>query len=222
MKLIIKFTKLGRIAYISHLDLTRAFLRALRVSGLKPAYSKGFNPHPKMSIICPLPLGFESENELVEVEIEKCDGVASINFLESTKKLNKSLPEGIRILEIREKGPNEPKSLASHLRWIEYEITSDAVPKNLPEIDLWLQNNIIVNKVNRKTGIEKEIDIRPMIDCFEIIKKLPNLYIYRCLVSAEPGNTLNPSTLMQAWFDYNKAGFDPARIRILRKSFIFE
>jgi uncharacterized protein (DUF2344 family) len=68
MKYIIEFSKTGRMAYISHLDLARAFLRALRMTGLRPAYSQGFNPHPKMSIALPLSLGQSSVCELIEIE----------------------------------------------------------------------------------------------------------------------------------------------------------
>ncbi|MDR3225186.1 MAG: TIGR03936 family radical SAM-associated protein [Clostridiales Family XIII bacterium] len=71
MKLVIKFMKLGRMAYISHLDLQRAMLRGLRSVGLTPLYSQGFNPHPKLSLALPLSLGFESLCEYLEVEIEE-------------------------------------------------------------------------------------------------------------------------------------------------------
>jgi hypothetical protein len=70
MKIVIKFMKLGRMAYISHLDLQRAILRGLRAAGLTPVYSQGFNPHPKLSLALPLSLGFESVSEYAEAEIE--------------------------------------------------------------------------------------------------------------------------------------------------------
>lgn len=69
MKYLVKFAKFGRMAYISHLDLQRLLLRALRMSGLKPAYSKGFSPHPKLSIALPLSLGFTSTCEYFEFEL---------------------------------------------------------------------------------------------------------------------------------------------------------
>jgi uncharacterized protein (DUF2344 family) len=71
MKLVLKFMKLGRMAYISHLDLQRAMLRGLRSAGLTPVYSQGFNPHPKLSLALPLSLGFESLCECLEAEIEE-------------------------------------------------------------------------------------------------------------------------------------------------------
>jgi uncharacterized protein (DUF2344 family) len=70
MKIVIKFMKIGRMAYISHLDLQRTILRGLRAAGLTPVYSQGFNPHPKLSLALPLSLGFESVSEYAEAEIE--------------------------------------------------------------------------------------------------------------------------------------------------------
>ena len=40
------YKKLGRLKFISHLDMNRFMLRALRLSGLPVWYTEGFNPHP--------------------------------------------------------------------------------------------------------------------------------------------------------------------------------
>ncbi|WP_369677352.1 TIGR03936 family radical SAM-associated protein, partial [Ruminococcus sp. CAG:330] len=41
----VRFAKLGRAKYISHLDLIRCFQRAVCRAGLPAAYSAGFHPH---------------------------------------------------------------------------------------------------------------------------------------------------------------------------------
>ncbi|MFQ5886684.1 MAG: TIGR03936 family radical SAM-associated protein, partial [Anaerolineae bacterium] len=54
----ITFSKGEEIQYISHLDMMRLWKRTLRRANLPLAYSKGFNPQPKISIAAPLPVGF--------------------------------------------------------------------------------------------------------------------------------------------------------------------
>ena len=46
----IRFSVGETIKYISHLDLLRAWERILRRAGVPLAYSKGFNPHPRIVI----------------------------------------------------------------------------------------------------------------------------------------------------------------------------
>ncbi|MCM8757608.1 MAG: TIGR03936 family radical SAM-associated protein [Candidatus Omnitrophica bacterium] len=81
--------------YISHLDLMRLFIRAMRRAELPLKYTQGFNPHPKFKIKRALKLGVESENEEAEVILN--------DFLEPEefkKRLQEQLPEGIFIKEV--------------------------------------------------------------------------------------------------------------------------
>jgi len=59
------FAKRGLMKYISHLDLMRLFMRAVRRAALPIKMTEGFSPHPKLSIKRALKLGLESEHELL-------------------------------------------------------------------------------------------------------------------------------------------------------------
>lgn len=61
------FARKIELAYISHLDQVRLFLRALSRSGLPVAYSQGFNPHPRLILALPLPLGVTTGEEYGEI-----------------------------------------------------------------------------------------------------------------------------------------------------------
>ncbi|OAI40961.1 hypothetical protein AYO38_00845 [bacterium SCGC AG-212-C10] len=65
------FAKSERVRYISHLDVLRYWERAIRRAGLPLAYSQGFTPHPKIAFAGPLPLGFASEAELMDVTLDE-------------------------------------------------------------------------------------------------------------------------------------------------------
>lgn len=78
--------------YISHLDLMRLFIRALRRADFALKMTEGFSPHPKFSIKRALKLGLESDKE--EATIILREEVLLQDFRE---RLQKQLPEGIEI-----------------------------------------------------------------------------------------------------------------------------
>ena len=78
--------------FISHLDLMRLFMRALRRAELPIKITQGFNPHPKLSIRRALKLGLESDNEEAIVALR--DFVKPEVFKD---RLQVQLPEGIQI-----------------------------------------------------------------------------------------------------------------------------
>ncbi|MCX5697158.1 MAG: TIGR03936 family radical SAM-associated protein [Candidatus Omnitrophica bacterium] len=86
------FTKQREMRYISHLDLMRLFMRALRRADMPLKISEGFNPHPKLSLKRALKLGVESENEEATVGL-----VRLVRCEDFQEKLQAQLPEGIII-----------------------------------------------------------------------------------------------------------------------------
>jgi radical SAM-linked protein len=88
------FTKKGLMKYISHLDLMRLFMRALRRADLPIKITEGFNPHPKLSIKRALKLGIESDNEEAVVVLKEL-----VTAEEFKERLARQLPPGINIKE---------------------------------------------------------------------------------------------------------------------------
>jgi radical SAM-linked protein len=95
-KIKVTFSKRGLLKYISHLDLMRLFQRALRRSEVPVFITKGFNPHPKLSIMPALKVGEES-NGLEAVF--KLEGWMRPDEIKT--RLQDKLPEGIKILEVK-------------------------------------------------------------------------------------------------------------------------
>ena len=62
----LKVTKKGLLRYFSHLDWQNTFHKVLARTGLRMAYTLGFNPTMKVSMGIALPLFAESEGELVD------------------------------------------------------------------------------------------------------------------------------------------------------------
>jgi radical SAM-linked protein len=86
------FTKKGPMKYISHLDLMRLFMRAMRRADFPLKMTEGFSPHPKISIRRALKLGLESDNEEASVVLKEL-----IRLEEFKERLQEQLPQGIEI-----------------------------------------------------------------------------------------------------------------------------
>ncbi len=61
------YSKMGDLRFISHLDLMRMIFRLVRRHHLPVVYTQGYNPHPKISLGPPLPLGTEGEMEFFDI-----------------------------------------------------------------------------------------------------------------------------------------------------------
>ena len=74
----LRYTKLGRITYLGHLDTMRVLIRLFRRADIDVAYSKGFSPKPNMQFAPALPLGVSSFGELADVVIVSDLGIDAI------------------------------------------------------------------------------------------------------------------------------------------------
>ncbi|MFC1726790.1 TIGR03960 family B12-binding radical SAM protein [candidate division KSB1 bacterium] len=112
----IKFEKKGLSKYLSHKDFIRVFNRCLKMSGLNVKYSQGFNPHPKISMGLPLPLGFTSTCEYMDITLTKKETNKKIQ-----DKINKVLPSGFKILSV-ENIPDYAASIQQGAKEVSFKV----------------------------------------------------------------------------------------------------
>ncbi len=93
----IAFEKNSTAIYMSHLDLMRCMTRALSRAEIPVKYTEGFNPHPYLVFAAPLALGIEGEREYFEIKITE-----EMPFDEMKHRLNDTLPQGLKILDVFE------------------------------------------------------------------------------------------------------------------------
>jgi radical SAM family uncharacterized protein/radical SAM-linked protein len=151
----IRWGRKGLTRFLSHLDSMRVIERAIRRSGLPVEYSQGFHPHMKISYGPPLPLGFTSEAEYLDMSLER-------PFTQDmAARLGETLPEGYFLITAR---PiiNTKISLSGKLNRAVYEIALD---KNIDcrnnLADILGQTTVEVERVGKEET--KRIDIRPAI-----------------------------------------------------------
>ena len=112
------FSRTGDGRLVPHLDFIEVLKRGFRIAGLPVAFSRGFNKREKISTGYPVPLGFESVSELVDVELFRKLSMEEQN--DYAEKINKSLPSFIRLNKIR--GVEHGQSLMALVNAVEYEV----------------------------------------------------------------------------------------------------
>jgi radical SAM-linked protein len=70
-RLRVKYVKAGRLALLSHLEITRALEREVRRAGLPFAVSCGFSPHMKISFGAALPVGVGGTQEFFDLYLTR-------------------------------------------------------------------------------------------------------------------------------------------------------
>jgi radical SAM-linked protein len=168
-RLRVRFARGEAVKFISHLDLMRLWQRALRRAGMPLAYSEGFNPHPRLSLAAPLPLGVTSEAELMDVQVHKW---VSPHFF--TSALSEQLPAGIEIRQVYPISLTLP-SLQSQVRFAEYQVEVETKEK---DIEAKLASLLALKKLpwqhQRDTG-PKSYDLRALIDDLWLISSQPDV-----------------------------------------------
>jgi radical SAM-linked protein len=148
------------VKFISHLDLMRLWQRALNRAGMPLAYSEGFNPHPRMSLAAPLPLGVTSEAELMDVVLAKF--VSPHSF---TAAVSRQLPPGIEIHQVYNTPLTMP-SLQSQVRYAEYRVELET-GKSQEEVKAAIASLLAIEHLpwqhQRDTG-PRHYDLRALID----------------------------------------------------------
>jgi radical SAM-linked protein len=153
------FSKKPQIKYISHLDLSLTWERALRRAQIPLAYSQGFNPRPRMQFASGLPLGTSGTSEIVDIILTE-----PVQSEEVLARIRAALPAGIGLHSAREV-PLKSPTLQQLLRQAEYEVW---VETDLSEVtlarriaDLLAADRVVQARLRRRRA--EEVDLRPWL-----------------------------------------------------------
>lgn len=176
----IRFTKTGRLRYISHLDLCRTMCPAMIRSKIPLWYTEGFNPHPKMVFAQPLPLFVESRCELLDIKITE-----EMSHEELTKRLREAFTAELYVEEVY-----TPTEKFSEIAFAEYEIKGLGISSQ--NVETLLSGELKIVK-NTKSG-QKLIDIRPQVKSVDVLDD----GAFKCVLSASAESYLNPDIFCKA------------------------
>ena len=182
------YTKLGRMKFVSHLDMNRLMIRVIRKSGIPVWYTEGFNRHIYINYAVPLSLGFEGVYEVMDIRLTDDD----FSFEETVDRLNAAAPEGIEFFRAE-----EPVLPTVDIAFAEYELIFDPENAHLYEkLKEFLSRKSVICQKKDKKGRIKEFDIIPKIKSAEFAGD-------KALLTLSAGNegNLNPSLVLSKFFE---------------------
>lgn len=157
------YSKDRGVRWLSHLDMLRAFERAVRRSRMPVAHSEGFNPRLRLSFYSQLGVGITGEAELMTVQLTE-----RIPAIDLIKALNDSLPKGIVIRSAEEVSSRKAPEIHGSEYLIGVVGANDGVLDNAAKALLDCNSFVMERKKEKES---KQIDIRPGIESVEVLTR---------------------------------------------------
>lgn len=184
------FSKTGRACYISHLDLMATFQRVFLRSGIPIWQTQGFHKHAYVSIALPLSVGYSSDCEILEFNLDE-----GMSLEEVPDRMNASMPEGIRV-----QACYAIEAPIKKLAEIDWTITME-YDRGVPETaetaitELLHRESMVIQKKSKKSKKGyTELDLIPMIHRWDMQSEADTLVVHARLMAQNPG--LNPSIVV--------------------------
>ena len=177
------FNKTSECKYISHLDLNRVMLRAVRRAQLPMWVTEGFNPHPFVTFPLPISLGISGLRECMDIRI--IDDTFDISLI--PEMINPFLPGGIQVFDA-----TYPQYDPKYITFAEYkaEISVDKMSgaELRGAIEEICSDEELIIKKKSKAGF-KDVDMLPFVKAFEFSDVSDDSLSFRVVLPA--GNTKN-------------------------------
>ncbi|MCK9245475.1 MAG: TIGR03936 family radical SAM-associated protein [Anaerolineaceae bacterium] len=184
----VRYSKVGNLRFVGHLDTQRLFERALRRANLPLRYTQGFNKRIRLNLASALPLGFTSSAEVLDFWLDE-----ALDSREIFQKLQEALPAEIRIIDLNPVSNSLPSLQASVLS-SDYRIW---LPRNLrPEdfqqkLDQLLQApEILVSRRN------KSVDYKPLIFESDLQTDSDSKLVWNLRLSSTPEGNARPDDIL--------------------------
>ncbi len=154
----IRFRKGGDVRFVSHRDLLRTLERSARRAELPLAWTRGFNPRPRIAVAQALPLGVEGLAEVLEVVLTE-----SLPAADLVARWGAQMPPGLALGEGRELPLRARPAQATLVR---YEIALADPPADLPARVAALLAAPTARIERRGKDGSRPVDVRPfLLEC---------------------------------------------------------
>lgn len=195
------------LRYVGHLDLVRAWERALRRSGVPLAYSESFNPQAKLQFASALPLGATGRQEIVDVFLSQ--SMAPATFLEHVEP---HLPAGLSLVAAEEV-PLKSPALQSQLRASVWQVD---VQTDLPAAEIARRiDALLAQAAATRRGKRGVYDLRPLILDLRLEESaLPGWQRLAMVLRSAPAATGRPDEVVAA-LELADAVFRMERVRCI-------
>jgi radical SAM-linked protein len=159
----LRFAKEGKVRFVSHRDVARAFDRSLRIAAAPVAFTQGFSPRPKMSFGLALAVGHESRAEYLDLELRE---PAPLDELVAA--LDAGLPEGLSVTGAAALSPRAP-ALQESVSAVAYQLRpAHLAAESLTAAAATLRDAARVAVETTRKGRPFTVDVRPSLRHLEV------------------------------------------------------
>lgn len=156
----VNFKKMGLLRFVGHLEMLRIVVRALRRAELPMKYSSGFHPLPQVSFGDTLPLGMQSENEVMRLTLVRCVPPEVL-----LQKLSDALPGGVVLTGCRPVDRRE-SPVDPDIRTYRVELKDGVFDEN--KLNWFMaQPSVLIHKKSKK-GKTGTLDLKDSVTRIEI------------------------------------------------------
>ena len=189
----LRYTKRGKVRWISHRDVARALERAFRITQLPLAFTEGFSPRPKVSFGLALSTGHESDAEYLDLVFAE-----EVELEPLSVSLTEALPEGMAVtgaVPLVERAPALQEAVTAVV-WRVEPVRADGAPIDASQLGAHVERALELPALptsRRRKGREVEEDVLPVIRRCELQDTNPVSVEMELITqprSAKPGDML--------------------------------
>jgi radical SAM-linked protein len=206
--------RVGMVRLLSHLESATAWIRALRRAGLPLAYSQGFHAHPKVTFSLASPVGEETEDDPMDVEL-----TGEVDPEAARKALAAVLPAGFSVRSVRPVPLNAP-SLMADLAAITYTLMLPIPPDEAwRRVEALLEQDqlMVFRSVKHRSApggrAVVPVDLKPLITELAVEATVPSedRAVLRLRTCSRDGRLVKSREILEL------LGVDPLRCRVIRR-----
>ncbi len=199
----ISFSKLENARFFGHLELATIIKRAVKRAGLNVKYSQGFNPAMRLSFETALPLGMESEEELLFIYFEK-----ELKSEKIINLLNITLPEGLFITGCKPFNKLEKKNYTRSFYTIRFSdvCLEKEIVDNFMDLSQFIVEDLSKKGKIRKTDLRRHVEKISFID-------LQNIEI---VLTKHNDRIIRPAQILKNCFGLDEKSINCARIKKIK------
>jgi radical SAM-linked protein len=169
----VRYTKRGKIRWISHRDVARALERAFRITELPLAFTEGFSPHPKVSFGLALSTGHESDAEYLDLELAR-----DVDLDALPEVLTRALPEGMEVTGVERLVERAPalQEIVTAVEWRVAVVDGTGAPVPAAELRAYVAMALAAETLpaeRRRKGRDVVEDVRPLIRRISVLDASP-------------------------------------------------
>jgi radical SAM-linked protein len=192
MRMRVIFATDESVKYVGHLDLARAWERAIRRAGLPLSYSQGFHPQPRIQFAAALPVGVTGAADVMDIYLnEEIDPNAFLALLEP------ALPRGI-CPKSASPVPKDLPSLQSTVCGASYRVeveTDESDAAFCARIEAFLAKPSAWRERRRGDRLAR-YDLRPLVESIRYRGPCELGQAFDTNMRSEPGATGRPDELL--------------------------